>query len=74
MSRVVGCELSQKVGRVGMEILGLAGAFHPTSEHAQLQGRLERMYLGTIANSIRSGTSEIQRNIIAQRGLGLPRD
>jgi alkylation response protein AidB-like acyl-CoA dehydrogenase len=74
MSRVVGCELSQKVGRIGCEILGLAAAFHPQSEHAQLLGRFERMYIGTIANTIRSGTSEIQRNIIAQRGLGLPRE
>jgi len=72
-ARVVGHELSQKVSRVGMKILGLRGQLTPGTPGAPLNGAMERYYLSSIANTIRAGTSEIQRNIIAQRGLGLAR-
>jgi alkylation response protein AidB-like acyl-CoA dehydrogenase len=70
-ARVVGHELSQKVARVGMKILGLRGQLVPGAPGAPLNGAMERYYLSSIANTIRAGTSEIQRNIIAQRGLGM---
>lgn len=73
MARVFGHELSQKVARVGMKILQLRCQLMPGDPRAPIGGNLARAFLSTISNTIRSGTSEIQRNIIAQRGLGLPR-
>lgn len=73
MARVFGHELSQKVARAGMKILQLRCQLMPGDPRAPVHGNLSRAFLSTISNTIRSGTSEIQRNIIAQRGLGLPR-
>jgi alkylation response protein AidB-like acyl-CoA dehydrogenase len=66
-------ELSQRMAQVGMDLLGLYGQLKPGSKWAPLQGQIENMYLTTISSTIAAGTSEIQRNIIAERGLGLPR-
>jgi len=66
-------DLSQRVAWTGMGVLGLYGQLHPRSKWARLRGRFERAYLITVAITIGGGTSEVQRNIIAMRGLGLPR-
>jgi alkylation response protein AidB-like acyl-CoA dehydrogenase len=73
MSKVYGTELSQRVAAAGMNLLGLYGGLRPDSPWAPLQGQIEDMYLSTVSFTIAAGTSEIQRNIIATRGLGLPR-
>ncbi len=66
-------EYTQRLARVGLNLLGLYGQLHPRSPYAKLQGRFERQYLISVGSTIAGGTSEIQRNIIATRGLGLPR-
>ena len=73
MGKVLGTELQQRVAETGMELLGLYGQLEPGSKHAALQGRIERSYLNSTSATIAAGTSEIQRMIIATRGLGLPR-
>lgn len=70
-SKLFSSELSQRVARFGMEALGLMGTVE--GEDAPLRGRLYYLYLGCPSETIGAGTSEIQRNIIAMRGLGLPR-
>ena len=73
MGKLFGSEVSQNLANTGMQILGLHGQLVSDSKWAALNGRLADMYLDTISQTIYSGTSEIQRNIIATRGLNLPR-
>ncbi len=73
MSKMYGTELTQRVARTGMEILGMAGQISQGSRWTPLEGHIQQLYLTSTSSTIAAGTSEIQRNIIAQRGLGLPR-
>jgi alkylation response protein AidB-like acyl-CoA dehydrogenase len=73
MEKTFATELTQRITNVGMDILGLYGQLKEDSKWAQLKGKVERYYLTSVVQTIVAGTSEIQRNIIAQRGLGLPR-
>jgi hypothetical protein len=72
MTKLFSSELNQRIARTGMKVLGLYGQLFGDS--APLRGRYESSYLTSLASTIAGGTSEIQRNIIATRGLGLPRD
>jgi alkylation response protein AidB-like acyl-CoA dehydrogenase len=79
VAKLFGTELNQRIYRTGMKMLGPYGQLNRSQSEAArkwlpLRGRIEYMYLRTVANTIEGGTSEIQRNIIATRGLGLPRD
>jgi alkylation response protein AidB-like acyl-CoA dehydrogenase len=73
MAKMFGSELNKRFGATAVNVLGLAGQLEPGSPWAPLQGRIERTYMAGLSYTIAGGTSEIQRNIIAQRGLGLPR-
>ena len=65
-------EMSQRMHDVVMDVLGPAGILEG-GDYAVERGRLGRSYLYYRAASLFAGTSEVQRNIIAQRVLGLPR-
>jgi alkylation response protein AidB-like acyl-CoA dehydrogenase len=71
MAKTFGTELHQRLGRVAINSLGLPGQLSGT--HAPLAGSVPALYLSTVSLTIAAGTSEINRNIIAQRGLGMPR-
>ena len=73
VAKVFGSETQQRVAAAGMRILGLYGQIEDESPLAPVWGRIERQYLNSVSVTIAAGTSEIQRNIIATRGLGLPR-
>ncbi|MEX1103294.1 MAG: acyl-CoA dehydrogenase family protein [Dehalococcoidia bacterium] len=66
-------ELDQRIANAGLHLLGMYGALMPGSPLAKLQAQFALTYLTTVPRTIAGGTSEIQRNIIATRGLGLPR-
>ncbi len=73
-TKLYSMELNQRIANTGMKVLGLYGQLARGQKWAPLRGRIEFMYLRSVANTIEGGTSEIQRNVIATRGLGLPRD
>jgi len=73
MGKLFGTELLQKVAALGLEILGMFGQLEPDSKYVPLKGRIEKAAMFFVSVTLAGGTSEIQRNIIATRGLGLPR-
>ncbi len=73
MSKVYVSELNAHMATVGMEIMGVAGQLAPDDPAAPLHGRLQWLYTIAPMQRFGGGTNEIQRMIIAQRGLGLPR-
>jgi alkylation response protein AidB-like acyl-CoA dehydrogenase len=66
-------EMSQRLHDAAMEILGVGGQLVEGDRRAVAGGRWVRSYLYYRSGTIFAGTSEIQRNIIAERVLGLPR-
>ena len=74
MSKMFGSELGQRVSRFGVNMMGLhSQRIDPDDPGAPLAARIGRAYMSTVPSTIAAGTSEIQRNIIATRGLQLPR-
>ena len=74
MGKMYLTELMQRSARTGMRAVGLyAGIWDEDDPRAPLHAYFTHRYISTIPYTIGGGTSEIQRNIIATRGLGLPR-
>ena len=67
-------ELSQRVADTALDLMGASGQLKPGVEGAPVNGRFERSYRYTVVDTIGGGASEIQKNIIARRALGLPRN
>lgn len=66
-------ETSQRLAQTATEIMGLYSPLKMGSKWAYLKGSAESWYRAAPAYTLAGGTSEIQRNVIAIRGLGLPR-
>jgi alkylation response protein AidB-like acyl-CoA dehydrogenase len=73
MQKMFATEVAQHIARGGMEVLGLFSQLEKGSKWSVIEGQMERFYRNSVVETIYAGTSEIQRNIIALRGLELPR-
>ena len=71
--KLMATELAKDMADLSMEILGPYSQYEGRSQRSPLRGLVSRGFLESISATIGAGTSEVQRNIIAQRGLGLPR-
>jgi alkylation response protein AidB-like acyl-CoA dehydrogenase len=73
ITKVYGTEMVNRLYGFGVKMLGMHGQLDPGSKWAPLRGRIENAWLRSFGGMVAAGTSEIQRNVVAQRGLGLPR-
>jgi alkylation response protein AidB-like acyl-CoA dehydrogenase len=73
MSKVYTGELLQRVGETAIDIGGMGITLEEGQAGAITDGRMEQMLRRSIMMVVGGGTAEIQRSLIAQRGLGLPR-
>ncbi len=67
-------ELSKRLASASMDIGGAGAQFRVKTPEAPMEGRAESTYRYTVIDTIGGGASEIQKNIIARRGLDLPKN
>jgi alkylation response protein AidB-like acyl-CoA dehydrogenase len=71
--KLLSTELAQAIARLGVEIAGAAGTLYKLDGAAPDAGHWPLAYLNSYGGTIAAGTSEIQRNILGERVLGLPK-
>ncbi|HVK21685.1 MAG TPA: acyl-CoA dehydrogenase family protein [Actinokineospora sp.] len=71
-TKVFGTEFATEAYRLLMEVLGPAGIVRAGSAGSVLHGRIERLHRSSLILTFGGGTNEVQRDIIATVGLGLP--
>lgn len=72
--KLQGCELNHQIAALAIDALGELGVLYQEGEHLRAKGNWQRNYMFDLGLIIGGGTAQIQKNIIAERGLGLPRE
>jgi alkylation response protein AidB-like acyl-CoA dehydrogenase len=72
--KLQGCELNHQIAALAIDALGEAGILYHEGPHLRAKGAWQRNYMFDLGLIIGGGTAQIQKNIIAERGLGLPRE
>jgi alkylation response protein AidB-like acyl-CoA dehydrogenase len=69
-----GCELNHQIAALALDALGELGPLYRESPHLRAHGAWPAQWMFSLGLIIGGGTAQIQKNIIAERGLGLPRE
>ena len=72
MAKAYCTTFEQRLASIATEILGLYGQLWAESKWAHILGMASHSYLGSKGYSLQGGTTEVLKNIVATRGLGLP--
>ena len=72
-NKIMSDKVMRRVAITGAELLGIYSQVDPDSEWSKLNGTIQGAYLGFPGLAIAAGTAEIEKSIIAQFGLGLPK-
>jgi len=73
LARLANIQTAREIATYGLELMGLDAELTHEAKGAPLHGMMEYHYGEGLAGGVAAGTLEIQRNVIAERGLGLPR-
>jgi alkylation response protein AidB-like acyl-CoA dehydrogenase len=69
-----GCELNHQIAALALDVLGELGTLVRGSPHERAHGAWPFQWMFSLGLIIGGGTAQIQKNIISERGLGLPRE
>jgi alkylation response protein AidB-like acyl-CoA dehydrogenase len=74
VSKLYTTQLGYDIAKLAMDVMGDMGALAPGETSAPAMGMFGNAYMWSLGVLIAGGAANIQRNIIAERGFGLPRD
>ena len=72
--KLQGCELNHQIAALAIDALGELGILYHEGPYLRAKGSWQRNYMFDLGLIIGGGTAQIQKNIISERGLGLPRE
>jgi alkylation response protein AidB-like acyl-CoA dehydrogenase len=72
--KLMGCELNHQLAAFAIDALGELGVLYDGSPRLRAAGTWQRNYMFDLGLIIGGGTAQIQKNIISERGLGMPRE
>jgi alkylation response protein AidB-like acyl-CoA dehydrogenase len=72
--KLQGCELNHQLAGLANDILGELGILYGHSAHLRAHGEWQTRFMFDLGLIIGGGTAQIQKNIISERGLGMPRE
>ena len=74
VTKLAGCEISHQIAALAIDVMGELGVLYGESPYLRQNGRWQFLYMFSLGLIIGGGTAQIQKNIISERGLGMPRE